>query len=388
MEIPIIDVDTHLSEPPDLWTSRLSSKWGDRIPHVEFDEKRGEDRWVVAGRRLSGVASWASAGWTEFPPGHPLRIEDADPAAFEAEARVKRMDEEGILAEVIYSNLLGFSAHAFLALDDPELILACVRAYNDYLTDFASVAPERFILLTVLPFWDVKASVEELIRCHEKGHRGILFLSKPYKFALPAIADPHWHPIFAEAQDRGLSVNFHVGFQDLNEEDLRAVIGVKAARSDYAKMSSLSMLGLAEGVAEVVLSGVCHEFPNLSFVSVESGFGWMPYFMETMDWQWINSGAAEAYPEREKPSFYLKRQVYGTYWFETLAIQRMIDLFQDNIMFETDFPHATSLSPGPVSSSDRPREMAERSLVGIDKEIQKKVLYSTASRLYGVAVPT
>ena len=32
---PVIDMDTHLTEPPDVWTERVSSKWGDRIPHVE-----------------------------------------------------------------------------------------------------------------------------------------------------------------------------------------------------------------------------------------------------------------------------------------------------------------------------------------------------------------
>ncbi len=56
------------------------------------------------------------------------------------------------------------------------------------------------------------------------------------------------------------------------------------------------MIGLAEGIAEVVLSGVCDRYPGLNFVSVESGFGWLPYFAETLDWQWINFGAAEAYP--------------------------------------------------------------------------------------------
>ena len=94
-----------------------------------------------------------------------------------------------------------------------------------------------------------------------------------------------------------------------------------------------------------------HRFPNLNFVSVESGFGWVPSFVESMDWQWLNSGAHEAYPEMELPSFYFRRQVYGMFWFETEALQRQVDLFPDNLMFETDFPHPTSLSPGPASPS-------------------------------------
>src|SRR3954465_5567983 len=108
-EKPMIDTDTHLSEPPDLWSSRLSRKWGERIPRLVYDEKRQEDRWHIGGRRLSGVASWASAGWPEYPPAHPLTIDEADPAAFNAADRVRRMDREGIVAEVLYPNLLGFS---------------------------------------------------------------------------------------------------------------------------------------------------------------------------------------------------------------------------------------------------------------------------------------
>src|SRR5437660_9020685 len=40
-QIPIVDADTHITEPPDLWTSRVSvQKWGDLVPHVRWVEKR------------------------------------------------------------------------------------------------------------------------------------------------------------------------------------------------------------------------------------------------------------------------------------------------------------------------------------------------------------
>ena len=62
--IPVFDADSHLAEVPDLWTSRLpTSKWGDEVPHVVFDERLKRDRWVIAGRMLTSVANWAVAGW-------------------------------------------------------------------------------------------------------------------------------------------------------------------------------------------------------------------------------------------------------------------------------------------------------------------------------------
>ena len=46
--VQIIDVDTHVTEPPDLWTSRMSSaKWGDKIPYVRWDDRWNEERWHV-----------------------------------------------------------------------------------------------------------------------------------------------------------------------------------------------------------------------------------------------------------------------------------------------------------------------------------------------------
>ena len=43
----VIDVDTHLTEPPDVWTARVSSKWGDAVPHIE--RVGNEDVWMAGG---------------------------------------------------------------------------------------------------------------------------------------------------------------------------------------------------------------------------------------------------------------------------------------------------------------------------------------------------
>ena len=37
-------------------------------------------------------------------------------------------------------------------------------------------------------------------------------------------------------------------------------------------------------------------FRNLTFVSVESGFGWLPYFLDHLDWYWQSSGADLEFP--------------------------------------------------------------------------------------------
>jgi hypothetical protein len=122
-------------------------------------------------------------------------------------------------------------------------------------------------------------------------------------------------------------------------------------------------------------------------VSVENGAGWLPFLAESMDWQWLNVGAHKDYPERLLPSEYMYRQIYGMYWFEQAAMRSVIDLLGDNLMFETDFPHATSLSPGPASESPSPRAVMERSLGGLSDEIVGKVLQHTATKVYHLEPP-
>lgn len=385
--IPIIDCDSHLSEPPDVWTERMSAKkWGDAIPHLVHDDGLGMDRWVVGGKKLTSVANWAVAGWHEHPPSHPPTIEQADPAAFFAPQRIQRLDEYGVYAQVLYPNLLTFSHHAFTAVSD-EFAIDAIRAYNDFLVDFASVDPNRFILLCSVPFWDVEASVAEIERCADKGFRGILFISKPHKLGLPALSDEHWNPIFARANELGWPINFHTGFAEFSEDEFRAMLSRHNDRRDYAKLSAVTYLANAEAIAEVCMTGLAHRWPNVNFVTVESGFGWIPSFVEAMDWQWLNSGAHEAFPDMDMPSDYFRRQVYGMFWFETEALRRQIDLFPDNLMFETDFPHPTSLSPGPVSPSPLPSVVAKQFFKDVPEELARKILWENAARVYNVAEP-
>ena len=245
-------------------------------------------------------------------------------------------------------------------------------------------APDRFILLTALPIWDVDACVRETVRCHERGHHGVLFIAKPHKADLPALRDPYWEPLFKTVDELGISMNFHVGFADFTEEDFKSQLSAKAERRDYAKLSSLQMLANAEAIVEILVSGLCHRYPNINFVSVESGFGWLPSFLECVDWQWMSSGSAKAYPEMELPSFYFRRQVHGMFWFEHESVRRVMDLYPDNLMYETDYPHPTSMSPGPASAAKNPKTVVREVFDGMPEELTRKVLYGTAARVYGL----
>jgi predicted TIM-barrel fold metal-dependent hydrolase len=380
--IQVVDVDSHVMEPVDLWTSRIDGeRWGDLVPHVRRDEKAGIDRWWIGKRRGSAVANFAVANWKEFPPSFPGLVEEADPAAWDPHQRLERLTEVGIHQQVLYPNILGFSSVYFFDLD-PELRYRCVAAYNDYITDFCSADPNRLIGLMWLPFWDLELAVKELERCVRNGHHGVIFPSNFEPIGMPPVYDEHWDPIWEAAQHHQMSINFHTGFQ-ISEEEARSAIGYRRSRADFAKMSSMFLMGNARTVADLTLYGVCHRFPRVNFVSVESGFGWMPYFAEMLDWQWLNSGARDAYPEMLLlPSEYIRRQIYGTFWFESEPVRRMGDQWADNLMFETDFPHPTAIQSGPASYSDNPKQHLEKSMAGVADEVLTKILRDNAARVY------
>jgi predicted TIM-barrel fold metal-dependent hydrolase len=374
-EFAVIDVDTHVTEPPDLWTSRVPGKWRDLVPRVETI--KGREFWVINGN--DGRPP------NEFPP----TFADIDASAYDAKARLAHMDREGIHAQVLYPNVAGFGSQNFLRLESAELKLTCVRIYNDFLAEWSSADPARLLAVCALPFWDIDAAVAEVERCAALGHRSVLFPSQPQDFGEPALADPHWDPLWECAQGLGLPVSFHIGGQaalGVRDGELIANRGRgMGTKANFARISALSFIGNGLGIAELICGGVCHRFPTLNFVSVESGAGWIPTLVEALDWQWHNAGVAIEHPEYDLlPSEYFRRQVYACFWFERDMIGRAAELYPDNLMYETDFPHPTSMSPGPATIAKHPREYVAEALGTLPRETIGRLLHDNAARVYRV----
>ncbi len=386
-EHAVIDVDTHVTEPADLWTSRIASKWHDLVPHIE--QVKGRDVWVINGKRGLAPGMVSMAGYNGRPPTeYPATYAEINPASYDAKARLAHMDAEGIYAQVLYPNVGGFGSQNFLRMENEELKLNCVRAYNDFLAEWAGADPARLLAVCALPFWDVDKSVAEIQRCAELGHRSVLFPSQPQDFKQADLSYSHWDPIWECAQALGLPISFHIGGQ--------AALGIRegefvprgkgmGTRAKFARYSALAFVGNSLGISEIICGGVCHRFPDLKFVSVESGIGWIPGFVEGLDWQWQNAGVGLEHPEYDLlPSEYFRRQIYGCFWFERDMIGRAAELFPDNFMYETDFPHPTSMSPGPATVAVRPQEYAETALQGLSDELVGKLLHDNAARVYNV----
>ena len=81
-----------------------------------------------------------------------------------------------------------------------------------------------------------------------------------------------------------------------------------------------------------------------------------------------------------RPREYFARQIYASFWFEKGNVARTLELLgEDNVMFETDFPHPTCLYP-------EVRGHVQECLGDVPAPVQRKVLYENAAKVYGLSI--
>ena len=232
-----IDTDTHVTEPPDTWTSRVASKWGDAIPHLERVE--GRDVWVMGGKNAGmGPGFVTAAGFDGTFPESRKTFDDCPAASWDAKARLAHMDEDGVYAQVVYPNAGGFGSGAFLSLGEPELMLACVQAYNDFLIEWCSADPKRLIPVMAGPFWDVEAWVGRDRALCGAGPQGRARLQPaPGMGSAPPLRAAIGTAVYAAAaRAHELSISFHIGggsFEDMADQRVRRL--PEASRPTFAR---------------------------------------------------------------------------------------------------------------------------------------------------------
>ncbi len=380
MTIPVIDADSHLTEPADVWTSRVPKRYLERVPQM-VRTGDGRDIWVLEGTEISAVGKTAVAGWPAPFPNGPPTLEECPPASYDASERLRYLDEAGIWSQVLYPNVAGFGSQRFLAIDDEKLKLLCVQAYNDFLREWASADHRRLITIMATPFWEVDASVAEVERGAAAGHQGILFTGEPQRFGLPLLGDHHWDRLWSVAQEVGLPIHFHIGSGNMTTAFTPDRIAATGTAATYAYTSADLFLKNGLQVADLITSGVLVRFPELKFVSVESGIGWIPFVLEAVDHSYLEARPGRIGEWDMLPSDYFRRQVYACYWFETVAPTKLLgEIPVDNVLFETDYPHPTCLY-GNV------RERIETSLGHASESDRRKILWDNAAKLYNIDLP-
>ena len=368
-----VSVDDHVQEPPDLWTGRLSrSRFGDRVPHLERDAD-GAERWTLDGRPLLGGKLASAGALMPDRTREPRCWEEVPAAAYSPVERLKAMDAAGIAFSVLFPTVAGMAGEAFGRLEDPDLEIACIRAYNDWLLEEWASASPRFIPQCIAPIWPPEAAAAEMQRAVAKGHRGIVFPALPMHLRdVPHVSDPEYDPVWSACEEIGVPVALHAGASP--ELLYPGYSGLAPALSEAVNavtrpMSSVYVLSLLS------FSRVLLRHPRLRLVFAESALSWAMLYLEWADHQFEHDGLArEGYDL--KPSEMFQRQCYLTAWFDEIA-PFVGYLGEDHILWSTNLPLTTSTWP-------RTRETVERCFKDVADGAREKILWSTAAGLYGI----
>ncbi|MCL0101879.1 amidohydrolase [Dehalococcoidia bacterium] len=375
----IISTDDHLQERPGTWLDRMSSKkWGEKIPQIKIGED-GKEHWYVHGEYkrggTSGELGSVSGALKDRAQYAPTRWADMPEISYVPAKRIDAMNEDGVDVHTFFGNVCGFGGQTFNNPNLPEdFRLEGIQAYNDFqIEEYAEPFPGRFITLAVLPMWDVALAVDEVLRTHKRGIKGITF-AFPQQWGFRHIVDPYWDPLWNTAQDLALSINLHIGsagnltagpmapWDGHSDMFTLAEVSTRAISSNTAMMSTL------------LFSGIMDRFPNLTIVASESGLGWVPYLLEVADHQWERQQL-----KREgmglRPSDYFHRQCYVNFWFEIFGTQVRHAIGIDNIMWESDFPHPTCTWPTSLN-------YIESSMKDWTEDERQRVLQDTPARVF------
>jgi predicted TIM-barrel fold metal-dependent hydrolase len=391
--LKLIDSDTHYSEPYDLWTSQAPKKYLDKVPHVERGST-GKLHWFFDGNEMfaAGGSSFVTKEGEKIPfYGKDFTTFEGwnviHEASYDPKARVKFMDETGIYAQIVYPNTLGNSMAWFVSAEDKDLAYHCVQVYNDAVAQFAKDGSNRLFPVAVMPLWDIDLCVKEAARArNELGLTSVAMAGEVHKAGLPDLGQPDWDPFYEAITDLKMPINIHIAAGVEAAAVGAAASWTKTAWPSLADrahkpVNSVQMeLANSRFVSNLVLSDLAFRWPEVKWVSVESGIGWLPYVFERVDYEYLEDFPSDPAPDRPKAAEMFKKNCYATFWFEDAGPQRLLDIIgTDNVMWETDFPHPTCLHPDAVLRS-------AKALAGMGQDVLRKIVQDNAAKLYSIDV--
>lgn len=366
----IISVDDHVIEHRTVWSDRMPRRFADDAPRIVRQDD-GNDVWIYEGAVAGNFALNAVVGkdpkdWAM----DPRSFDDMLPGCYSIQDRLRDMDTDGVHAQMCFPNMAGFAGRVFADSKDHDLGYECVRAYNDFIIDeWCAAAPDRQIPLVMVPYWDVEKTVAEIYRTAAKGARSFTFPELPDRLGYPSWHNSHWDPVLAAAQEAGLPISLHFGSGGAPVTSQEAVTTNWTVRIAVMGMNSMNAL------TEILLSPVFHKFPDLQIALPEGGIGWIPYMLERIDYTWDRHRWWNDVNKEVRPSDLFRSNMYGCFISDNagIAIRHMIGV--DNILFESDYPHADSQWP-------HTRKYLSEALGQVPDDEARKMVEGNARKLF------
>ncbi len=374
-----VDADGHILEPPDLWERYLEPQYRDRALRFVTDD-RGLEALEIGGK--PSVMSRRGMPSTLGAMGDPdLRSVQLDPertylreapfGSMDPDEREKVLDAEGIDAVILYTTV-GLLWEA--ELEDPELSQAYTRAYNRWICEFCAGHP-RLVPTAHLSLSDPEAAATELERAVSEGARGAYVA--PFTHDGRPLGHPSNHPVFAAAQALDVPFAIHPTFEPQWTKGTRM-----GAWEHVRQLRLLACVTASDGVRHQFTTlfdyGVFDLFPDLRVIVLESGGGWIGYWLDRLDAVYGHTYIGTRVPLKEKPSDYFRQRVWISCDPDERTIPALAERFgADRFMWASDFPHADH-TPAYVE------DLAE--LAGLfGEEDRQKFLGGNARRLFKLA---
>lgn len=325
----LISADGHLNEPADVWTSRVATRYRDLVPRVErFPEGDG---WVLPGAEAPIPFSWgATAGRDPASVGPWCIYEDINPGSYDPAARVKEMAEDGVDAELIFGS--NYPSTYVATCEDRELHHEMVRAYNDFMSEFCSHAPDRLGGTALLPCQGVEGCLREVERASAMPGF-VAFLMKRYPnggLEITPEDDAVWEAI--EASGKPLAI--HVGL----------VTGIVRRRSAESLPGTAHFHDAPLRMLQFIFGGVLDRFPKLRVPFIEVDCGWLPYFEIQADdnYNRHRKGSLKNSKLSRLPSEYMHEYFPAAFITDPFAVHNRHRVGVHRMLWSSDYPHITT----------------------------------------------
>ena len=368
----VISSDSHVAEPPDLWTNRIDPKFRDRAPHVIHSEEDGYDWWVCDDKRIIHAGVGAQAG-RRFEAPESLQeadvFENVRPGGYIPEEQVKDMDIDGVDVNIIYPT----STLGMYSVLDGELISSIFRTYNDWIAEFCRPFPNRLKSIALLNLDNVPEGVRELERCAKMGAAGAVISVYPPEDRSYHLAE--YDPLWAAAQDLEIPLSLHIGtIRPSRGQDFAALLSLQDRPTIISNVDHWVRMSLGD----MIFSGVFERFPKLRVGSVEHEVSWAPHFLERIDYAYTQRARKQSwhrFNEDMLPTDYFHRNVFISFQEDGLGIKQRDIIGVDNLLWGSDYPHTETTFP-------RSREILEDILVDCTEEEKAKIAGGNAARIY------
>jgi len=365
----ILSSDSHVFEPPDLWTRRIDDAFKSRAPRMK---RVGDvDHLVIEdGQMIAGIGLISNAGARYEAPetiSDHARFEDVHEGGYEPARHLKDMAIDGVSGEVLYPSQGLF----YYKVADPLLFSAICRTYNDWLAEFCGVDPERLKAIAMINVDDIADAVSELERTAKLGFAGAMIAEYPLEERRYDHRD--YEPLWAAAAALNLPLSLHTATRRVRSNSALAerTIHDASRRATKVFLPAISM-------CDMIFSGVFERHPNLRLAIVEFELSWVPYVLTNMDYTYRERHEEALYRFKGDtlPSDFFAQNVYLSFQEDDVGIRLRDRIGVDCMMWGSDYPHSESTFP-------RSREVLDEILQGVPEEERVKIVCHNTARLYG-----